>query len=141
MGELRSLVNAQDCTVLLLHHLRKSGGQTVGTALEAVRGSGDLVASVDSVFIAHGADGRGNLTPAKSRWIETPLSFDFAIASDGGCTVVTISEPTEAGKLKIERVREAILSLLADSKINTYQERYCFTSGNRGRQSLRQDYC
>ncbi len=115
MGGLRSLANAHGCSVLVVHHLRKSGATSTATALEAVRGSGDLVAAMDSVFIVRGADGQGNLTTAKSRWLETPAPFGFAIASNGAATTITIGDATGSVKSKTRLVVEATREILKKS--------------------------
>ena len=109
MGNLRSLANAHACAVLLIHHLRKSTGVTAGAALESVRGSGDIVAAMDTVIIVNG---RGKVTTAKSRWTQTPAPFGFAITSDGEATQIVIGEATETKKRLVACVMETTQTIL-----------------------------
>lgn len=68
LSPLRALTASSGRTILLVHHARKRTAEGSSDAGQMVRGSGDLVASVDSLLFLRGKEGAAfTLEHAKSR--------------------------------------------------------------------------
>jgi bifunctional DNA primase/polymerase-like protein/AAA domain-containing protein/primase-like protein len=95
-------------TVVLLHHSRKNG-HGLDAALMA-RGSGDIMAFVDSAIYLERREGAVKVTHAKARWTAPVDDFAFSIRRDerGGLLLVpaVVEAPKRLGK--IERAMIAI---------------------------------
>jgi hypothetical protein len=115
LSPLRALTATTGRTIALLHHARKRIGDNPTDAGQMVRGSGDLVASVDSLlFLRAKESGSFTLEHAKSRRgrPHEPLLVSFD-DSDGAFALVS-EGPLATADDKVEAVLSQIVRALGD---------------------------
>jgi len=101
-GRLRRVAESAGAALIVLHHLRKrpQGPRTSGEdgpTLDAIRGSSDLAASCDAVWLLGRSRTGRELVAAKARWCNEPPSLSLRFQS------VETADP-EAGVFRVEAI-------------------------------------
>ena len=101
-GRLRRVAESTGAALIVLHHLRKrpqgprrSGDE--GPTLDAIRGSSDLAASCDAVWLLGRARAARELVSAKARWCNEPAPLSLRFQG------VETADP-EAGAFRVEAI-------------------------------------
>ena len=109
MGELQQLAMELDCSVLLVHHVRKG---SEGATWERVIGSGDFYNAVRSGLYIHiGNDGNKLMAHAKSQYGPSGFTRAFAITEDGVEWGETFTDTGDAKPKRVTKVQQARAAL------------------------------
>jgi replicative DNA helicase len=114
LSPLRALTHETGCTILLLHHVRKQSGGSADAA-QTVRGSGDLVASADSLLVLRPKEqGLFAVEHAKARRGMPHDSVIVRIDDNEGRITLVNEGPAGITEDKVGEMLAKIVSLLSE---------------------------
>ena len=117
---LRQLQAEKECSLLLIHHLRKRS-EHAEEALDRLRGSSDIAASVDSVLEVGGQFGHLVVKHSKSKRGKALGSFLIKSEEISGAMRFSFQDPDVAAEIDRKEIRKLILQALGDGSLNQSQ--------------------
>ena len=114
---LRQLQVDMNCSLLLIHHLRKRSEHTED-ALDRLRGSSDIAASVDSVLEIGGQFGSLVVKHSKSKRGRALGSFLIKSEMMSGAIRFSYQDSDIAAEIDREEIRKFILQILSEGPLN-----------------------